>query len=165
MITIAAMREELTMRLPVVELATWMLVLPCTLLVFAAGCDQSGSLDSPTAMQLRALSTVYLDFAAARGRGPQDEHQLLAYIKNVPQFLLAEAGIAPGATSRALISKRDGEPFVIYYGEHICLKKHSSQVIACEKKGKDGTRYVAFADGHVDCIDEAAAKALMHEHH
>ncbi len=111
------------------------------------------------------MSTVYLDFAAARGRGPQDQQQLLGHIKNVPQFLLSQSGIAPGAPGRVLISKRDGEPFVINYGVHICLKKHSSQVIACEKNGKDGTRYVAFSDGHIDCIDDAAMKELTRDHY
>ncbi len=149
------------------NLYAWSFVgaIPWIAMVTLAGCDQSGSLNSPTALQMRGLSAVYLDFAAATGKGPANEQQLLGHIKNVPQFLLAKSGITPSTTSRAFVSERDGEPFVIRYGVGICQQKRSAAIIACEKKGNAGTRYVAFADGHVDCIDEGAAKELMHDSH
>jgi prepilin-type processing-associated H-X9-DG protein len=137
----------------------------CMALLSAVGCGHSGKLPTPVESQLRALSAVYLDFAAATGKGPANEKQLLAHIRNVPQFLLADAGITAGASRTALVSQRDGQPLVIRYGIGICQQKKSAPMIACEKNGQDGKRYAAFADGHVDCVDEAAAKELTNEHH
>lgn len=80
----------------------------------------------------------------------------------MPAFLSAECRVKPRAGGSAFISERDGEPFVIRYGVGISQAKGDAKpIIACEKKGKDGTRYVAFANGDVDCVDEVAARELM----
>ena len=113
---------------------------------------------------MRGLTAVYLDFAVAKGKGPANEQQLRKHIRNVPAFLIEASGIDPRSSAAAFVSERDGEPLVIRYGVGISQQKGSiAPVIACEKKGKDGTRFVAFANGHVDCLDEVAAKELMHD--
>lgn len=152
-------------RRKLIDRACWYRATACLAFLSAVGCGHSGNLPTPVELQLRALSAVYLDFAAAKGKGPADEKQLLAHIRNVPQFLLAGAGMTPGATRSVLVSQRDGQPLVIRYGIGICQKKKSAPMIACEKNGQDGKRYAAFADGHVECMDEAAAKELTNGPH
>jgi hypothetical protein len=128
-----------------------------------AGCGESDQLSSPSANRLRALATVYLDYAAVNGTGPANERQLHKHVSNVPGFLLDEVGVNPEAGAAAFVSERDGEAFVIRYGIGISQALGTeAPVIAYEKTGKDGTRFVAFANGDVNCVDEVAAKELMH---
>jgi hypothetical protein len=142
-------------------LRRWMCIV---VLVTVASCGQQADLSSPTARQMRDLAAVYLDFAAARGQGPANEQQLRQHLRNVPAFLVEASGINSQPASRTFVSERDGEPLVIRYGVGISQKTAAeAPVIACEKKGKDGTRYIAFANGHVACVDEVAAKELMRE--
>jgi hypothetical protein len=136
---------------------SWLLVLP------TAGCGES-ELSSPSANRLRALTAVYLDFAAAKGTGPTSEQQLRNHVENVPGFLLDAAGVASDVGRTGFVSERDGESFVIRYGIGVSQAPgNEAPVIAYEKTGKDGKRFVAFANGDVSCMDEVAAKELMHE--
>jgi hypothetical protein len=139
-----------------------LITLPWLLMPPMAGCGDS-DLSSPSANRLRVLAAVYLDYAAAKGTGPENEKQLHKHVRNVPGFLFDAAGVSPDAEADAFVSERDGETFVIRYGVGISQAPgDDAPVIAHEKTGKDGTRFVAFANGDVNCVDEVAAKELMH---
>jgi hypothetical protein len=132
-------------------------------LLLAAGCNDSAELSSPTAKRLRVLATAYLDYAVAKGTGPENQKQLQGHLRNVPGFLLEAGGVSPETGQAAFVSQRDGEPFVIQYGIGVACGSEAPP-IACERTGKDGTRLVAFANGQVACVEEVAAKELMHGH-
>jgi hypothetical protein len=127
----------------------------------AAGCDQSAELSSPTAERLRTLTYAYLDYAVAKGAGPANEQQLRAHLRNVPAFVLEAGGVSPEAGPSAFVSERDRQPFVFHYGLGVSCGPEAD-VIACEQRGKGGVRLVAYTNGKVDCVDDVAAKELMH---
>jgi len=136
------------------------LLLPIVVLI---GCG-SDELSSPTAQQLRGLAAVYLDFAAAKGRGPENEQQLLRHVANVPAFVLGASKLTTHATESQLNSERDGEPFLIRYGVGVSQKHgRAAPIIACERKGKDGTRFVAFANGEIACIEASLVESAIRE--
>jgi hypothetical protein len=130
------------------------------LVLVAAGCNDSAELTSPTAKRLRMLMNAYLDYAVAKGAGPANQSQLQAHLANVPGFLLAAGGISPETKDEAFRSPRDGEPFIIQYGLGVTCAGDAPP-IACERTGRDGTRWAAFANGKIARIDEVAAKELM----
>jgi hypothetical protein len=139
------------------------LLLTTFALTSVIGCDRSDSLSSPTALQLQDLATVYIDYAVAKGAGPANEQQLRKHVGNVPAFLMVSKDSKVGTATPNYVSKRDGEPFVIRYGVGFCpAEGDDAPVIACERSGKDGTRLVAYANGEVACLDEVAARELMH---
>ena len=141
-----------------------LLTVPVMCAISVAGCGNSDDLSSPAANRLRTLATVYLDYAVAKGTGPANEQQLHKHVQSVPGFLLEAGGVNPKAGSAAFVSERDGEQFVVRYGVGISQAEgDEAPIIAYEKTGKDGTRFVAFANGKVDCIDDIAAMELMHE--
>jgi hypothetical protein len=117
----------------------------------AAGCGKSSELTGIAADRLRAVATVYLDFAAAKGTGPANERELLAHFRNV---LFAAPAVDAGA--QVLQSDRDGESFVVRYGLPICVGRgKSSPMIARERAGRDGKVLAAFANGKVVCVAES----------
>jgi hypothetical protein len=143
------MREN-GMRVSLFQIRYWRTALSLLTLIGAIGCGRSDDLSSPTAAKLRALTSVYLDFAAARGVGPASESELLAHWENLP-WCQAQ-GCNPEA---ALRSDRDGKPFVIHYGQSIWLsRKKSAPPIAHERDGQAGTVLVGYANGIIASVDK-----------
>ena len=66
---------------------------------------------------------------------------------------LGELG-EPGTPEEFLISRRDGQPFVIFYGNTINPAAGES-VLAHEKDGAEGRRYVLTLAGHVKPLSDA----------
>jgi hypothetical protein len=133
------------------------------LLFVLADCSGCGAdeLASPTATRLRGLTTVYLDYAAAKGQGPPDERTLLGHVRNVPAFAAIVGVKDLGNLQTDFVSDRDKEPFVICYGVGLGTTPNAdAPLIAFEGKGQDGTRWVAFANGKLDCVSDEAFVAL-----
>jgi hypothetical protein len=106
------------------------------------------------------LSTVYLDFAAAKGSGPANRRQLEAHFQNAPPFILSAEGLTPTDCDIVFVSPRDGEPFCISYGARLTFNE-DAPVIACERLGKDGLRLAACANGKIVLADETAVHELL----
>jgi hypothetical protein len=130
------------------------------ILVAATGCNESSELSSPAARRLHVLTTVYLDYAAAKGIGPANHEQLKAHFQNAPPFLLSAEGVSAKECETIFVSPRDGEPFRISYGERFAFRD-DAPIIACEQVGKDGMRLTAYANGRIDLVDERAAQELL----
>lgn len=133
---------------------------PVLVVACVVGCNESPELTSPAARRLQALSTTYLDYAAARGAGPSSRQQLQAHFQNVPGHILSAAEVSPKEAGAVLISPRDGQPFIIRYGVGLSIGTNVS-MIACERSGRDGTRLAAYADGRIALVGDDAAKELM----
>jgi hypothetical protein len=129
------------------------------LIVCANGCEESSEVSSTAGQRLQALSTVYLDYAVAKGTGPANLKQLEAHLQNAPPFDLSAKGLANDG-GNLFISSRDNEPFLISYGMGLEFKD-DARVIACERIGKDGKRLAAFANGKIDLVDEDIVKELL----
>jgi hypothetical protein len=125
---------------------------------FAAGCGAS-DLESPTAVRLKGLATVFLDYAVARGDGPKDEETLKAHMKQLPDFILEMNKVDP-KDPNLFISDRDKEPFVFIWGTGISFGTPNTPMLAYEKTGKNGKRLVAFANGEVELVDDERFKKL-----
>jgi hypothetical protein len=131
-------------------------------LVFIAGCGGSDALNSPTAQRLRALANMYLNYAAARGGGPDSEQTFKKYVRSADRIVLDMNGIDPNAIDTLFVSERDQQPFVVNYGVAITrISGTSAPLVAYEKTGKNGMRLVAYANTKVEHVNEAKLQELI----
>jgi hypothetical protein len=87
--------------------------------------------------QLRTIGIAYAKATSEMERPPQNKEELLLYLKDLAKGFDNPADI--------LVSKVDGEPFVIHYGidfREVTGKDTEMPVLAYEKQGKDGKRGV-----------------------
>jgi hypothetical protein len=124
-----------------------------------SGCG-ANELESPTAVRLKGLAVVFLDYAVSKGTGPADEATLKKHMNNLPDFVLEMNGVDP-KSANLFVSDRDGEPFVFIWGSSISVGNPNTPVLAHEKSGKDGQRLVAFADGELALVDDARFDELL----
>jgi hypothetical protein len=87
-----------------------------TALIPTPGCG-SDDLDSSTAVKLRAVGNMYLDYVVMKnGAGPDTEARFKAHVGSKPDQVLQPAGIDRNDLNGLFVSDRDGEPFVVRYG-------------------------------------------------
>jgi hypothetical protein len=134
------------------------------LLGAAAGCGGSGkSNKAEEESPLKPLAKFYGDFINQhQGKVPQNQDEFKAFLqepKNAAQ-LKGEFGITD--PEKLLISPRDNKPFTVCYGT---MSKNQgpggAPVVAYEKEGVDGKRFVASALGGVVELDEAAFRRMI----
>jgi hypothetical protein len=129
-----------------------------------AGCGGDDALKSPAAAQLKGLATMYLDFAASKGTGPQSEEAFKKHLKSVEGFVLQGNGLDPKQIDAAFVSPRDKQPFVVLYGVGIGrISGESAPLVAYEKTGVNGKRLVAFANTKLAHVDEAGLEELKNK--
>jgi hypothetical protein len=142
----------------------WLLVAAifagCWPLLLSVGCSREDAAALQTVARLRAIAAAYLDVAVASGVGPADELQLR---KQMAQSL-AVISLAQAAGSDSidgfLVSARDGTPFKLRFGLPIS-QTPGGGTIAMERTGADGSRYVAFSNGVVECVPESSVQPLL----
>lgn len=126
--------------------------------VALVGCSRMDEAALQTERRLRVISAAYLDFAAARGNGPANAAELRTHLANsaAAKFLSQELGGVDTAT--LFTSARDGAQFVLRFGVPIAISQGRAAPIMYEARGRDETRFIAFADGRVECVsaDEIA---------
>ena len=132
-------------------------------LAMIAGCGDSDELNSPTAMRLKALATMYLDYAAQKsGGGPPNEAELKKYMKLVEGWVLEDRGVDPKNLDALFISPRDQEPFVVLWGVGIKqISGTKAPLVAYEKNAKNGKRLIVFANTKLDYVDDDGLKQVM----
>ena len=109
---------------------------------WAFGCGGDPPRRSPTEVSLSQLASYYGRYVSAHeGKGPATEAQLRAFI----------ADKSPAADVDSLFrSKRDGQAYVIVYSS----SAKPGDVIAYEREGRDGRRFVALSTTEVREMDE-----------
>jgi hypothetical protein len=104
---------------------------------------------APTEISLRKLATYYGMFIS-KGKAPANEGELRAFIKEKA----ADADL-----DDLFRSVRDAQPYVvIYFGSK---KVSPSSVIAYEKEGQAGKRFVAYSTTVVRELDDAEFKLAV----
>jgi hypothetical protein len=89
------------------------------------------------------------------GKPPADEQQFLAFIEKK----LTERG-EPFNPNELLTSPRDGQRFVVQYGEQ-SARLGENRVTVHEKEGVDGKMLVAFESGRSQEVDSAELPGLL----
>jgi hypothetical protein len=77
----------------------------------------------------------------------------------MPSHRLEMMQVDPGKVDELFVSERDGQPFVIKYGQSGGIM--SRLPVVFEKEGKGGKRQVAFTDGQVEEVDDATYQQLL----
>src|SRR3954453_19530769 len=102
-----------------------------------AGCSQPRRTEDPETTNLRRIYQAFRLCDDFKRRGPKDLDEL--------KHWLGELG-EPGTPEEFLISRRDGQPFVIYYG-HSIRPEGGDVVLVHEKDGAEDKRYVLTLGG------------------
>lgn len=113
-----------------------------------------------------------------QGRGPKDEQEFKTYLRGLSADEMRSFG---GDVDKLFVSPRDLQPYVIRYGqsagppgmpgsglrpgESITVGPNSPNaynepLVAYEKTGVEGKRYVAYQTGKVELVDEARLQQL-----
>lgn len=116
------------------------------------GCSSKKSqrTEEPGVTNLRKIGQAYDYFTQEKHRAPQNDEELK------PMFKELNDNTDPDDILR---SKRDGQPFVIYYGPKMDSDARDI-ILAHEQDGADGKRYVLTQDRMVrEMSDEEFANA------
>lgn len=140
----------------------WRLV-ACLHVLFAilaiAGCTQKAPPPTQQEIHLKALAVCYGKYLAShRGQTPRTEAEFKAFVEQLPREQI------PGASTdleSLFVSPRDNEPYVVRYNLKQTTFGPSAPVVAYEKTGVEGKRYVANLLGAVEEVDEARFKQLV----
>jgi hypothetical protein len=140
----------------------WSLVCLAVLLV-CGGCGgtQSASHETETS-NLKPLAIYYGRYIAQhRGQPPANEAEFKAFLSKIPAADLQAFNVA--SADDLLVSNRDGQPYVVIYGPPTGPAEGPGKfpVIAYEKTGVGGKRYVASSIGGVEEVDEARFAQLV----
>lgn len=105
---------------------------------------------------MSVLASLYGGYiASANGKAPPDEATFKDYIRKHGKAALDAQGIG---VDDLFVSLRDQEPLVVLYGDS-GRKASANQIVAHEKTGRGGKRYVAFTTGSVvEVASDAFAK-------
>ena len=124
------------------------------LLLGSPGCGGPRSAE-PEKTSLSALAKMYSQFQAHhRGQLPPNEQELKQFISDTGAALLDELGYS--SADDLFVSDRDGQPYVVLYGNSVIMSDElpGGGLIAYEKDGVDGVRFVAY---RVGLVEEMAA--------
>jgi hypothetical protein len=140
----------------------WRFAVLFSCVVVAAGCQHkpAGEL-APVESNVKNIAIFYGRFMSQnRGRTPPDKEALKKFIASHPVAELAALKITD--VEQLFVSPRDQQPYVVRYGAKLPPPGPSgSPVIAYEKDGDGGRRYVAFANAGVEELDDARFKELV----
>jgi hypothetical protein len=146
------------------------------------GCGSSTRSDVPTDEDnLRNLTKLLGQFSARhQGRMPEDEAEFKGFVGKLSAEQLSAVGVRD--IEKIFVSSRDGEPYVIRYGQsssslggalppgkQIIINPKvpgggvAQPVVAHEKTGAGGKRYVVFGLGQVELVDEARFQELIRQ--
>ncbi len=124
-----------------------------------AGCGKGGN-DPPSVESLMAIENVGKWYQLYRadhgGKQPADESAFLAYVNRK----LAERGAEAVDSGELLTSPRDGEPYVVRYGE-VSSRNQASNFVAYEKTGANGTRLIVSELAISREVDDAELQSLL----
>ncbi len=121
--------------------------------VLSSGCGGSGrESQEREESNLKPLALLYGQFIGQhRGRPPANEEELKEFIRSTGSQQLASFGVTD--PNSLFISSRDQKPYVVLYGVGAPLG--AARVVAYEREGKGGTRFIANDLGEVQEVDEA----------
>jgi hypothetical protein len=125
-------------------LPAWTMVvgLAATILSGCSPVDPKDSLAAVNSNNIQRLANLYFTYQSRHDwRGPANEGQFKAFLKNYNPEKLARIGIEAGKIDEIFINERDGQPFKVRYGVPGSAMGSSEPVIF-EAEGVDGVRLV-----------------------
>ena len=142
--------------------ASWRFGVLCFFSVVAAGCQSKapGELE-PVEANVKNIAIFYGRFVSQnRGRTPPNEESLKKFIASHPATELAALKITD--VGQLFVSPRDKQPYVVRYGAVLPPPSPTgSPVVAYEKEGVGGRRFVAFANAGVEELDADRFRQLV----
>jgi hypothetical protein len=134
------------------------IVLSACAALIAGGCGASRGAPQakPQAARMNVLARMYASATGKLGRPPQNEAELKKFLAGERAKLEAAHVSSP---DELFVSENDGAPLVIRYGPRPAGP--GRDVIAYEKVGVDGKRFVAFSTGDAFALDEAKFRELI----
>ena len=140
----------------------WRFAVLFSFCVVAAGCQgkTAGEL-APVESNVKNIAIFYGRYMSQnRGRTPPDEATLKKFIASHPATELA--ALKATDVDQLFVSPRDKQPYVVRYGATLPPPSPTgSPVIAYEKDGVGGRRFVAFANAGVEELDDARFQQLV----
>ncbi|MBC7857116.1 MAG: hypothetical protein IAF94_27105 [Pirellulaceae bacterium] len=140
------------------------MVITLALLGAMNGCGgRAGPRYDEEASLLKPLAKFYGEYVNQhQGLPPKGEAEFKAFLQESKNARRLETEFKIKETDKLLISPRDHQPFVIYYG---ALSKNlgpgGAPVVAYEKDGSGGKRLVVSALGAVEAVDDAAFRKMV----
>ncbi len=130
---------------------------------------------------MRNLTKLLGQFSGRnQGRMPEDDEEFRSFVQEMSAEQLSALGVWD--VEKVFVSTRDGEPYVIRYGQdagpmggalprgkEIIINPKlpgggvRQPVVAHEKTGVSGRRYVVFGMGQVELVDESRFQQLIQQ--
>ncbi len=140
------------------------LMMALALLCAIAGCGNPGRTNKQEEeSSLKPLAKFYGDFVNQhRGKPPADEDEFKTFLKEASNTNLLKAEFQITDIDKLFISPRDNQPYVIYY-KTISQSQGpgGAPVVAYEKTGVNGKRFVASVLGGVVQLDDSAFSSMV----
>jgi hypothetical protein len=125
----------------------------------AIGCGERGSGQKLPESNLRLVAVLYNQYVSAHGgEAPVDAADFRAFVESLGPGVLQRAGLS--GLDDLLESRRDGQPFALKYRNGDWAL---DRAIAYERKGVEGTRFVATNLGSVSEITEEQFQKRLNE--
>jgi hypothetical protein len=119
--------------------------------------NQVAAMNKSNAQRLGNLYAAHQNYHG--GRGPADEAEFKAFIKDFDPAKLSIMHVDPNDLDKLFTSERDGQPFAIRY--QVGGGRGSVDPVVFELGGKDGKKQVGYTGGgKVDEVDEATYSEL-----
>ena len=134
----------------------FLLILVGTLLVGCGGTDASSGRQSQSS-NLRLLISLHNYATTKLGHPPKSQEEFEQFIAQNCQETLERNGL--GSAKDLFVSERSGQPLVVIYSPR--PEGVSSDVVAYEKEGVDGSRQVGFELGRIQKINETQFLELV----
>lgn len=131
-------------------------------LVCSWGCQGQSASKSTEESNLKPLAVFYGRYLAQnRGRPPQNEAEFKAFVAKLSPDELKMFNLT--SADQMFVSSRDQQPHIVVYGTPTgpSTGPGNAPIIAYEKTGVGGKRYVASSLGGVEEVDEARFKELV----
>ncbi len=133
--------------------------LAALLVSLLVGCSATRE-PPPEEVSIKALTILYGRFFQTNtGKPPADEKELRAFVEKLSAEELALLGAKDPA--KLWISARDGQPYVVMYGNVTNPQGPSGPVVIYESQGVGGKRFVGTSLGNVEEVDEARFRELV----
>jgi hypothetical protein len=138
------------------------IVVAIVALFVLSGCSSQNAKDSSdrAASHLNWLLRIR-NQAMSQGQRPKSEEEFKRYLHSLDTATQdrIKTGAGVSTVDELLISERDGQPYVIFYGQPPAGV--ATDLVAYERTGVDGKRFVGYGVGAVAEADEQAFAGLV----
>jgi hypothetical protein len=132
--------------------------------VLLTGCSSTPPPEPEEKSALHKVALLYGFYTRDhKGKAPASLDELKRYAQTLKKEQLAPLKLEPGQLDAVFVSPRDREPFVLRPAPPggAIPDPLNPPVIAYERNGSGGKRYVAFVTSNIEEVDEARFRQLV----